>query len=133
MIEPHRVLGAVIEGGEDVGPASALWSGGVDAAAWRDAADECRHGRLPGDNTPPCGCWPQEPEPEPEQEEPTMQETPQAPKRRTRKRKPGRKPMLTEKEAGTLLPKVVREIDAEIARLESARQEIIDAVRSIGA
>jgi hypothetical protein len=21
---------------------------------------ECRHGRMPGDDTAPCGCWPQE-------------------------------------------------------------------------
>jgi hypothetical protein len=25
-----------------------------------DAAHECRHGRLAGDRTPPCGCWPQQ-------------------------------------------------------------------------
>jgi len=24
------------------------------------AAHECRHGRLPLDRTPACGCWPQE-------------------------------------------------------------------------
>ena len=24
----------------------------------RLADHECRHGRLPGDRTPPCGCWP---------------------------------------------------------------------------
>ena len=31
---------------------------------WReamDAAQECRHGRLPHDKTDPCGCWPGEP------------------------------------------------------------------------
>lgn len=22
------------------------------------ADDECQHGRLPGDRTPACGCWP---------------------------------------------------------------------------
>jgi hypothetical protein len=22
-----------------------------------DAVNECEHGRLPGDKTPPCGCW----------------------------------------------------------------------------
>ncbi|MGO9882228.1 MAG: hypothetical protein ACLP4R_29915 [Solirubrobacteraceae bacterium] len=26
----------------------------------RLADHECRHGRLPGDRTPPCGCWPEE-------------------------------------------------------------------------
>jgi hypothetical protein len=26
----------------------------------RLADHECRHGRLPLDRTPPCGCWPQE-------------------------------------------------------------------------
>lgn len=26
----------------------------------RLADDECKHGRLPGDRTPACGCWPQE-------------------------------------------------------------------------
>jgi hypothetical protein len=26
----------------------------------RLADHECRHGRLPGDRTAPCGCWPQE-------------------------------------------------------------------------
>jgi hypothetical protein len=26
----------------------------------RLADHECRHGRLPGDRTPSCGCWPQE-------------------------------------------------------------------------
>ena len=29
----------------------------------RDAAWECKHGRLPGDRTEPCGCWAQEPAP----------------------------------------------------------------------
>lgn len=24
------------------------------------ADDECQHGRLPGDSTPACGCWPDE-------------------------------------------------------------------------
>jgi hypothetical protein len=24
------------------------------------ADHECRHGRLPGDADPPCGCWPEE-------------------------------------------------------------------------
>jgi len=24
------------------------------------AANECRHGRLPGDRNAPCGCWPEE-------------------------------------------------------------------------
>ena len=27
---------------------------------------ECRHGRMPGDSSPPCGCWPQENTAEPE-------------------------------------------------------------------
>ena len=26
----------------------------------RLADNECDHGRLPGDRTPKCGCWPQE-------------------------------------------------------------------------
>jgi hypothetical protein len=26
----------------------------------RLADHECAHGRLPGDRTPKCGCWPQE-------------------------------------------------------------------------
>jgi hypothetical protein len=26
----------------------------------RLADHECRHGRLPGDRTPPCGCWREE-------------------------------------------------------------------------
>lgn len=26
----------------------------------RLADHECRHGRLPGDRTRPCGCWPEE-------------------------------------------------------------------------
>jgi hypothetical protein len=26
----------------------------------RLADHECRHGRLPHDRTPPCGCWPEE-------------------------------------------------------------------------
>jgi hypothetical protein len=26
----------------------------------RLADHECRHGRLPFDRTPPCGCWPEE-------------------------------------------------------------------------
>ena len=26
----------------------------------RLADHECAHGRLPGDHTPKCGCWPQE-------------------------------------------------------------------------
>ena len=26
----------------------------------RLADHECRHGRLPSDQTPPCGCWPEE-------------------------------------------------------------------------
>jgi hypothetical protein len=26
----------------------------------RLADHECRHGRLSGDRTPPCGCWPKE-------------------------------------------------------------------------
>ena len=26
----------------------------------RLADHECRHGRLPYDRTPPCGCWPEE-------------------------------------------------------------------------
>lgn len=29
------------------------------------ADNECKHDRLPGDTTPPCGCWPQEPAPTP--------------------------------------------------------------------
>jgi hypothetical protein len=33
--------------------------GGVDPLleGIRDAAEECKHGRLPGDSTPACGCW----------------------------------------------------------------------------
>jgi hypothetical protein len=25
--------------------------------SFSDAELECEHGRLPGDKTPPCGCW----------------------------------------------------------------------------
>jgi hypothetical protein len=25
--------------------------------SFSDAEHECKHGRLPGDSTPPCGCW----------------------------------------------------------------------------
>ena len=32
-----------------------------EAAIVSQSADrECEHGRLPGDATPPCGCWPEE-------------------------------------------------------------------------
>lgn len=31
-----------------------------DRASQLDAVNECRHGRLAGDRTPPCGCWPTE-------------------------------------------------------------------------
>lgn len=30
----------------------------LDRVAWLDANEECRHGRLPGDRTVVCGCWP---------------------------------------------------------------------------
>lgn len=36
---------------------------GRDRRSWlieanlRPAEDECRHGRLPGDRSDPCGCW----------------------------------------------------------------------------
>jgi hypothetical protein len=34
----------------------------IESGAWGKLADnECKHGRLPGDSTEPCGCWPQEP------------------------------------------------------------------------
>lgn len=33
------------------------WSGVLQSAL---ADDECEHGRLPGDHTPACGCWPEE-------------------------------------------------------------------------
>lgn len=33
------------------------WSGVLQSTL---ADNECRHGRLPGDRTPSCGCWPQE-------------------------------------------------------------------------
>jgi hypothetical protein len=32
-------------------------TGDVALPMLRDAADECEHGRLPGDKAPPCGCW----------------------------------------------------------------------------
>lgn len=33
----------------------------IEAGALGRLADnECSHGRLPGDQTPACGCWPQE-------------------------------------------------------------------------
>jgi hypothetical protein len=33
----------------------------IEAGALGRLADhECRHGRLPFDRTPACGCWPQE-------------------------------------------------------------------------
>jgi hypothetical protein len=33
----------------------------IEAGLWGRLADnECRHGRLPFDRTPACGCWPQE-------------------------------------------------------------------------
>ena len=33
----------------------------IEAGLLGNLADhECRHGRLPGDGTPPCGCWPEE-------------------------------------------------------------------------
>jgi hypothetical protein len=131
MIDPHHALGAVILGGEDVGPASALWSGGIDAAAFKDAENECTHGRLSGDRTPPCGCWYDEPAPTPEperQEEPVSDTTTAAPKKRGRPKKQA--PALTKKEAGELLPKVVRDIDAEIVRLQSARIALIESVRN---
>lgn len=131
MIEPHRALRVAIEGGEDVGPASALWSGGVDAAAWRDAADECSHGRLPGDPTAPCGCWPQEPEPE--QEEPVTDTTTRKPRQKRKARQTLPPPAFTRAEAqrlGPVVPKVVEEIDAEIVRLQFARDEIVRRVRA---
>lgn len=46
-----------------VGGVFGLGVGGVDPVACRgaagslDAAYECRHGRLPHDATPACGCW----------------------------------------------------------------------------
>jgi hypothetical protein len=50
-----------------VSPPDGRWGGefsdGVDPTACRgmagslDAADECSHGRLPGDPLPACGCW----------------------------------------------------------------------------
>jgi hypothetical protein len=53
---------------------AALARGGEDWLEQLDAAWECRHGRLPTDGTPPCGCWGAEapgaaPEPSPPQEE----------------------------------------------------------------
>ena len=33
----------------------------IEAGLLGQLADhECAHGRLPGDRTPKCGCWPQE-------------------------------------------------------------------------
>ena len=40
-----------------------LAGGGSFSDAGRSFSDvehECEHGRLAGDPTPPCGCWPQE-------------------------------------------------------------------------
>ena len=31
-----------------------------DGKLYRFADFECKHDRLPGDKTPPCGCWPEE-------------------------------------------------------------------------
>jgi hypothetical protein len=31
--------------------------------SFSDVEHECEHGRLAGDRTPACGCWPQEPYP----------------------------------------------------------------------
>lgn len=38
----------------------------VDFAESLDAVNECKHGRLAGDRTVPCGCWPSEPIPFPQ-------------------------------------------------------------------
>jgi hypothetical protein len=43
--------------------ATAEWGGRcpIEAGVLGRLADhECRHGRLPRDRTPPCGCWPEE-------------------------------------------------------------------------
>lgn len=32
----------------------------ADHLVFNDPSDECGHGRLPGDPTRPCGCWPSE-------------------------------------------------------------------------
>lgn len=39
---------------------------GSEHIATRFADEECAHGRLPGDRTPPCGCWPGEAAPVPD-------------------------------------------------------------------
>jgi hypothetical protein len=35
-------------------------AGGFDLDDLREVDDECRHGRLEGDRTPACGCFPAE-------------------------------------------------------------------------
>ena len=44
---------------EQPGPGMSSGSGLLgEREGWlKDAADECRHGRLAGDRTPPCGCY----------------------------------------------------------------------------
>lgn len=39
---------------------AAKWSPAITSLM---ADDECRHGRLPSDPTPACGCWPGEASP----------------------------------------------------------------------
>lgn len=48
--DPFQHVGRAIEKG-------IAWEGVIGAHL---ADDECQHGRLAGDRTAPCGCWPGE-------------------------------------------------------------------------
>jgi hypothetical protein len=44
----------------DAQAAENSWATAAIENGWPLADFECKHGRLPSDRTPPCGCWPEE-------------------------------------------------------------------------
>lgn len=93
------------------------------------ADNECRHGRLPNDRSPECGCW--KPVITIEEARQLTASDPEAPwgrkKDGTPRQRPGRRPaepVLTPDEARTLSPTVA----GAIATLREARDEAAAAV-----
>lgn len=104
---------------------------GIDPTEALDAANECDHERLPGDRTPPCGCFPGlEPDPIPEPVPVPVEEPMPQPRKPA---KPRRRATRVTAKAGAkanadFVAQMVTQFDAEIERRIAANPKLAKLV-----
>lgn len=107
----------------------------------RDAAWECEHGRLAGDRTTPCGCFPhvEAPAPAPTPQLDTILSTPEPeretpmpqPKPLPRKRAGRRK--VTHAQREDLVTRIQREARERLVELDTERDRLTKAIEALSA